>query len=129
MKQAIGIILSALVLASCGNSESTTGDAPVAEAEAPMHPGKQIFINNCLQCHTVGMDKIGPKLQGAFARWDNDTARFRAFVRNSQDMIQTGDPRAVQVAKEWNYAMMTPMPHLTDTDIDQVLEYISSGTE
>lgn len=129
MKQAIGIILSALVLASCGNSESTTNNAPATTEEAPMHPGKQIFINNCLQCHTVGMDKIGPKLAGSFARWDNDTARFRAFVRNSQDMIKAGDPRAVQVAKEWNYTMMTPMPHLTDKDIDDVLEYINSGGE
>lgn len=129
MKQALAVILSVLVLSSCGNSESTTNNAPGTEAETPAHPGEQIFINNCQQCHAVGMDKIGPKLEGSFARWDNDTARFRAFVRNSPDMIQAGDPRAVQVAKEWNYTLMTPMPHLTDKDIDLILEYISSGTK
>ncbi|WP_276133263.1 c-type cytochrome [Polluticoccus soli] len=129
MKQAIGIILSALVLASCGNSENTTGAITETPAETMVSAGEQIFINNCAQCHTVKADKIGPKLEGALARWDNDTTRFRAFVRSSQEMINAGDPRAVQVAKEWNYAMMTPMPHLTDKDIDQVLEYINSGAQ
>jgi mono/diheme cytochrome c family protein len=129
MKQAIAIIFSALVLSSCGNSETTTGTTTEGSEAPAMSAGRQVFINNCVQCHNVKTDKIGPKLEGSLAHWDNDTARFRAFVRNSQDMIQAGDPRAVQVAKEWNYTMMTPMPHLTDKDIDQVLEYINSGVE
>jgi cytochrome c551/c552 len=128
MKQ--GLILAfAILLAACGTESNTQGTETTGSSEPPMPPGKKIFINNCVQCHNVKTDKIGPKLEGSFANWNNDTARFFAFVRNSQEVIKAGDPRAVEVYEKWGKQLMTPMPHLTDGDMKDLLEYINKGEE
>lgn len=129
MRSKIIVTVAAALFCSCGDSEKTAGTAQQQEQEAPITGGQKIFINNCIQCHNIKTDKIGPRLEGSFARWNNDTARFSAFIRNSQEIIKSGDPRAVAVYKEWNNALMTPMPHLTDNDIKELLEYINKGVE
>lgn len=111
-----------MVFASCGSDNTSAGnDTPAQETSK----GEQLFNNYCLQCHSLDENKMGPKLRGSFAHWDNDTTRIRAFIRNAKETIESGDPRAVQVAKDWNNALMTPMPHLSDEDINHILEYIA----
>jgi cytochrome c2 len=135
MKRILSAILIAFSLVSCGddkdgsvrNDDETLGDN--SNAVANMSPGHKLFLNNCLQCHNIKTDKIGPKLEGVMARWNNDTTQIYAFIRNSQAVIKSGHPRAVKVYDEFNQTMMTPMPHLTDNDIRQIVEYINKGEE
>ena len=130
MKQNLCYLFAVLMLmVSCGpqeapqNAPSTTGSEPV------MTEGHKLFINNCIQCHSIKQDKTGPKLEGVLARWDNDTARLRNFIHNSQEAVNAGDPSAVAVFHEWNEVIMTPMPHLTNGDIYQILSYIANVEE
>lgn len=118
-----------LLAVSCGSENTVQNGTQNEPAQPPVNAGRQIFINNCLQCHNVKTDKIGPKLEGALAHWNNDTARIRAFIRNSQEAINSGDPRAVEIYKQWNETLMTPMPHLSDNDINELLDYIGKGVE
>ncbi|RYE23627.1 MAG: c-type cytochrome [Sphingobacteriales bacterium] len=119
-----------LLVYSCGTQEATqTNTETAGNPEPEMGKGQKLFINNCIQCHNIKKDKIGPKLEGIIARWDNDTARIHAFIRNSQEVIKSGDPRAVKLYDDWNKTVMTPMPHLSDGDIDAILEYINKGVE
>ena len=113
-----------LGLLSCGSEEGNTGSSETTAA-AEMSKGKELFNNYCLQCHSLVTNKVGPSLRGAFEHWDNDTARITAFIKNARQAIDNGDPRAVEVAEEWNNALMTPMPHLTDEDIAALLEYMA----
>lgn len=134
MKIILGVSLLAIIFASCGSAEKASvrnEDAALGgtASGAEMDAGHKLFINNCIQCHNIKTDKIGPKLEGAIARWDNDTARMYAFIKNSQEAIKKGDARAVKVYDEFNHTIMTPMPHLTDGDINQILEYINKGEE
>ncbi len=122
-------IASILLIYSCGTQEVTQTNDKVVNTEPEISKGQKLFINNCIQCHTIKKDKIGPKLEGVLARWDNDTTRLYAFIKNSQEAIKKGDPRAVKVYKEWNETMMTPMPHLSDGEINAILEYIKTGIE
>jgi hypothetical protein len=92
-----------------------------------MSKGKAIFVANCITCHKLNEKMIGPALTGALARWDNDTTRIRAFIKNSQETIHNGDKRAQAVYKEFNETIMTPMPHLTDADINELIDYINKG--
>lgn len=112
------------MLASCGDEEAT-GSNNETTTKQEMSKGQQLFNNYCLQCHSLVTNKMGPSLGGALERWDNDTARIAAFIRNARKTIDDGDPRAVEVAKEWNNALMTTMPHLTDEDITDLLEYMA----
>lgn len=114
-------VMAILFLLSCGEEKpAEEGKKDTSETK-----GEQLFNNYCMQCHGVAEDRIGPALKGSLARWENDTARITKFIRNARETIESGDPRAVQVAKEWNNALMTPMPHLTDQDIHDILEYIA----
>lgn len=122
------LILFALIgLSACG------GEQKQAEEQHENHPGmskgKAIFINNCNTCHKLNDKIIGPALTGAMARWDNDTVRIRAFIKNSQEAIHNGDKRAQEVYKEFNETIMTPMPHLTDADINELIDYINKGVD
>lgn len=120
----IAVAIGISTLVACGSEEETTNSSS-NEKVAEMSKGQQMFNDYCLQCHSLVTNKIGPSLRGALERWDNDTTRISAFIRNAQQTIDSGDPRAVEVAKEWNNALMTPMPHLTDEDITALLEYIA----
>jgi cytochrome c2 len=128
IKRLAFVLLASLSLAACGTQEeaSTATNEP---EEAPLPPGKKLFINNCVQCHNVTKDRIGPALAGVMNRWNNDTVRIYKFIRNSQQSIDDGDPRAIEVYEKWNKTMMTPMPHLSDGEINQILEYIGKGVD
>lgn len=120
--------IAAALFTSCGTEqEGQVTDIPPAEPE--MSAGKKLFINNCIQCHSVTQDKVGPKLEGVLERWNNDTTRITAFIHNSQKVIESGDARAVEVYEKWNHSVMTPMPHLSDGDIKKILQYIGEGKD
>ena len=120
------IVTASLFFMACGSSQDADNSGT---ADTKKNPGQTLFNNYCVQCHSLNEDKIGPKLSGALQRWDNDTARIAAFIRNAREARESGDPRAVKVHEEWNGALMTPMPHLTDNDINQLLEYIANGKD
>ncbi|MBS1778877.1 MAG: cytochrome c [Bacteroidetes bacterium] len=128
MKKYLLLATSIIAFASCGNEEQKTATG-TQETEPAMSKGKAIFNANCTQCHKLHEKLIGPALEGAIARWDNDTTRIRAFIHNSQEAIKNGDPRAVKVYAENNQTIMTPMPHLSNADIDALIDYINKGED
>lgn len=131
MRKIMPVIAVAVLLASCGGdtptSEDFTSNDGGSTAPKVVLPGENLFKQNCRVCHTPEKALTGPALKGVLARWDNDTTRVRAFIKNSAKLIREGDPRAVQVYNDWNKVAMTPMTHLSDEDIDQILEYIESS--
>ncbi len=88
--------------------------------------GKEVFVNNCASCHAKDMKTklTGPALAGVEERW-NDKANLYKWIRNSQGLIATGYPRAVQVYNENGKAVMTAFPNLKDDEIDNILAYIA----
>lgn len=102
-------------------AESTGGD-PVK--------GKQLFNQNCAACHSLDRKMTGPALANVEARLMADEGLGRdwihAWVRNSPKMIAEGDPYGVKIFNEYNKAAMTPMPTLTDQDIDDILAYTAA---
>ena len=130
MKRVLIACWASVVLASCGGGSPQAtdfaSDKPTSEGKAVM-PGENLFKQNCRVCHTPERAMTGPALKGCLARWGNDTARIKAFIKNSAKAIRDGDPRAVQVYNEWNKVSMTPMTHLSDKDIGDILTYIESS--
>lgn len=118
-----------ILLASCGSEEDVPEQkTKTTKAVTTVSKGEKLFKNNCYQCHAVNNDKLGPALAGVMERWDNDTARVHAFIKNSAALIKAGDPRAIEVFEKWNKTLMTPMTHLTDADMDEILKYIALET-
>ena len=119
------IALLSIGIYSCGDESEAPKGNPYSTADQEPSKGGQLFNSYCVQCHALDKDKIGPALKGAFTHWDNDTGRIAAFIRNAKQSIDGGDPRAVKIADDYNHALMTPMPHLSDDDINALLEYIA----
>lgn len=79
----------------------------------------------CKACHTIGGGKlIGPDLKGVTEK--REEAWLIGFIKNSQAMIDAGDPDAVQVWEEYNKVPMPPNPQLNDEQIKDILLYIEN---
>ncbi len=79
----------------------------------------------CKACHNIdGPKLIGPSLAGVTER--RTTEWLIKFIRNSQEVIQSGDPIAVQLFEENNKIPMPANP-LTDEQILDILAYINNG--
>lgn len=94
----------------------------------PLHaqtPEAEKNFQQCKACHNIdGPKLIGPNLAGVEDR--HDEAWLIRFIRNSQEVIQSGDPVAVKLFEEYNKIPMPPHD-LTDDQIRDMLLYIKNG--
>ncbi|GIZ10405.1 c-type cytochrome [Flavobacterium sp. UMI-01] len=104
--------------------------APAAATEAPAASqggdpvkGKELFNSNCAACHKLDAKSTGPALRGVASK--HDMAWLYKWVRNSSEMIKSGDAAAVKLFEENNKAVMTSFPQLSDSDIDNIIAYTS----
>ncbi|MFU8842331.1 MAG: cytochrome c3 family protein [Bacteroidales bacterium] len=75
----------------------------------------------CTACHVMGKKLIGPDLTGVTEK--RSEAWLISFIRNSQAMIEAGDPEAVQVWEEHNRIPMQSFD-FTDEQIKEILTFI-----
>ena len=106
----------------------------VVSAEVSVDAGKQLFKANCAQCHNRNMkdNLTGPALGGVQERWAGREELLYGWIRNSQSVIASGDPYAVDLYNTWNKVLMNPFPNLTDDEIGSILAYVDAvytGTE
>ncbi len=105
-------------------------EAAASDAGGDIEKGKSLFKVNCAACHNLKKKMTGPNLYKVEERLAADEGLDRewlyAWIRNSPGMIKSGDPYAVKIYNEYNQAAMTPMPQLTDEDIDNILAYTAA---
>lgn len=88
-------------------------------------PEAEKNFQQCKACHNIdGPKLIGPNLAGITER--HDTAWLIRFIRNSTEVIQSGDEYAVALFKEYNNIPMPPH-NLSDEQIIDILAYIDNG--
>jgi len=103
---------------AAGTAETGTGDAA---------KGKELFNSLCAACHKLDAKATGPALRGVAER--HDRAWLYKWIRNSSEMIKSGDHEAVKLFAENNNSVMTPFPQLSDADIDNIMAYTSAPKE
>lgn len=91
------------------------------------HPGQKIFKTNCTPCHRLHQKLIGPPLAGVFDR--RDSLWVIKMIRNSSQLIASGDPTAMKLFREYNGTQMTSFTSLSDEDLKTLLEYIKLESE
>lgn len=112
MKRVISLFLFLLLAAF-----SSPAGAQTPEAEKN--------FQQCRACHNLeGPKLVGPSLAGITERREQDW--LIRFIRNSQEVIQSGDPIAVKVYEENNKIPMPPH-NLSDEQIIDILKYIKNG--
>ena len=111
-----------LLWVSCIVFVSNTHAEPTAAA------GKTLFMNQCASCHNKNMkdDLTGPALAGLEERWANySREELYNWIRNSQAMIASGHPRAVELWNRWKPTVMNSFPAFTDEEIESIFLYIN----
>ncbi|MCU0429662.1 MAG: cytochrome c [Cytophagaceae bacterium] len=97
---------------------------PCCSSEANAIRGKELFEGNCLACHRIGNDWVGPDL--AFVGRRMSTIMFSRWVRNSQQLIRTGDPYAMALYEKYNNTEMTAFPAFEDCEIEAMFQFIEN---
>lgn len=134
-----GILFFLALLAGYTLNQQSIAEAaePVAfcgtispSASPAFQQGKNVWnANACGSCHNKDMksEAIGPALRGVTARWAAYPREdLYAWIRNSQQLVAAGHPRAVEVWTNWKPTVMTSFSNLTEEEMENLLVYIES---
>jgi mono/diheme cytochrome c family protein len=98
-----------------------------AQAQS-VEEGEKLFKSNCTACHTIGGGKlIGPDLAGINDKREADW--LNKWIKNSPELIASGDADAVAIFEEFNKSPMTIFAHFSDEDVANVLSFIAVAPE
>ncbi|MFY0592712.1 cytochrome c3 family protein [Roseivirga sp.] len=90
--------------------------------EATIKLGKSLFSEyTCNTCHAVDKKKVGPALAGIYDR--REIEWINSWIKNSQVMIENGDPQAVALWDEYKPSAMAAFD-LNDDQIMAILAYV-----
>ena len=99
-------------------------------AQGDAKNGEKLFNANCTACHALDKQLIGPALGGVVDRLKTeqnlDTDWLHKWIKDNKSLRESGDKYALEVYEKFNKVEMTPFPNLSDTDIDDILEYTTN---
>ena len=121
----LSFLSALLILVSSFQSVRAQADT-ISTDPAMITAGEQLFKQNCQTCHRIYEPLIGPALASVYDR--NDLTWIRAFIRNSQAVIASGDDYAVSLYEEYNQTVMTSFD-FSDEEINSILAYIKDQTD
>ena len=108
---------------SADEADQNANVAPAADGVGDAAAGKALFNANCAACHKLDKKATGPALRGVADKYDRDW--LYSWIKNSQELIKSGDALAVTLFEENNKSVMQAFPGLSNTDIDNILAYTS----
>ena len=89
--------------------------------------GEKLYKANCTACHQIDNKLIGPALRGVSDKYSEEW--LIKWIKNSAEMIASGDPDAIAIWEEYNKSPMTAFPYFSDDDVKNILAYIEQAPE
>lgn len=89
--------------------------------------GAKLFKTNCGSCHAIDQKVVGPALKGVHTKYDE--AWLLKWIKNSQELIKSGDAKAVKVFEENNKVVMTAFSNFTDEQVKSIIAFVKSESE
>lgn len=83
--------------------------------------GKTLFNAQCAACHKLDGKMTGPALRGVGDKYEKEW--LYKWIRNSAELIKSGDDRANKIFNEYGQSPMTAFPQLSNEDIDNIIAY------
>lgn len=114
-------IISALTVlfTGCHPKSGTQDEFPTDAAAVAL--GEKIFNQNCVACHTMDHDAIGPALGGitseVSAQW------LRDFIREPKKVIESGDARATSLVSQYK-SIMPAFSYYSEEEVNGILAYL-----
>ena len=107
--------------ATAGDPAATAAAPVAAAASGDAAAGKALFNAQCAACHKLDAKMTGPALRGVGDKYEKEW--LYKWIRNSAELIKSGDERANKIFNEYNQSPMTAFPQLSDADIDNIIAY------
>lgn len=106
-----------------GNSFAQKSVATYSANKPVIEKGDALFQKNCAECHNFRQRGIGPDLAGVTA--DASYIYLSKFIINSQQVIKSGNKRAVALFAEYKVPMPAH-PQFTPGDLKALLSFINT---
>lgn len=107
--------------AASAAAPATADAAPAAVFSGDPAAGKALFNAQCAACHKLDAKMTGPALRGVGTKYEKEW--LYKWIRNSAELIKSGDERANKIYNEFNQSPMTAFPQLSDADLDNIIAY------
>ena len=89
--------------------------------------GEKLFKQNCTACHMMNEAKlVGPGLKGVTDKYEKEW--LIKWIRNSQELIASGDERAIKIFEDYNKSVMTAFD-FSDEEFSDLLAYLENPPE
>ena len=86
--------------------------------------GEKLFKQNCTACHMITDARlVGPGLKGITDKYEKEW--LVKWIRNSQELIKSGDVRANAVFEEYNKSVMSSFD-FSDDEFSNLLAYLAN---
>ena len=86
--------------------------------------GEKIFKQNCTACHMMTSTRlVGPGLEGVTDKYEKEW--LIKWIRNSQQLIKSGDERAIAIYEEYNKVAMASFD-FSDQEFSDLLAYLAA---
>ena len=103
----------------------STGIAAPGVLDAVAQQGQILFQNNCTVCHTMTTEVIvGPGLNGVTSR--KPEAWLSSWIKNSQQVIASGDKYAVDLYNKFNKTTMPSFSNFSDAELTALVKYMEA---
>ena len=109
------------------NSGKSSSKYTIATDTGTIAAGELSFNKNCTGCHNFRQDGIGPQLSGVTNGVSEDW--LLSFVKNSQQVIASGDKRAVELFTKYKQAVMPSFDGLDEEELKANIAFIHSHQE
>ena len=86
--------------------------------------GEKLFKQNCTACHMMSEAKlVGPGLKGVTDKYEKEW--LIKWIRNSQELVASGDERAIKIFEEYNKSVMNSFD-FSDDEFSDLLAYLAN---
>lgn len=118
------IMFFCVILFSFSISTSQPGPNGQQAAQGSGEPGKAIFEEKCIACHTIGGGKlVGPDLEGVAERQTREW--LLEWIQSPDDVLARGDEYATDLLQKYNNVAM-PNLSLSEDQAADVLAYLEN---
>lgn len=120
IKISVTAIFILLLIVACNSSNT---ENKISDDALVINKGDSLFKQYCSGCHNFKQDGIGPQLSGiTTAQTKNQLA---AFIKNPNNIIQSGDVHAQQLYQHYK-TLMPSFSLLRDDDINAIIAFINT---
>ncbi len=122
MRTQYAILLTLVVfLASCTSQSPSEQNNP--HDSVAVATGANIFNQNCIACHSIDQDGIGPALGGVTQ--EVSTEWLERFIKDPKSVIESGDPRAKALFEKYK-SVMPSFAYYKDHEIEGIIAYLAT---